>query len=186
MRAPIFAAVASARGKPWDAPSIAVLDAALDTLGVPSDTKGPTKTTSATGRALIKSFEGERLKAYPDPATGADPWTIGVGHTGPEVKPGMTITAAQSDAYLVADLARFERAVNKLAPETTQGQFDAMVSLAFNVGEGNLAKSTLLKLHNAGNNAGAAAEFSKWNKAAGRVMNGLTRRRAAEAELYRS
>lgn len=69
---------------------------------------------------------------------------------------------------------------------TTQHQFDAMVSFAYNVGIGNLTKSTLLKLHKAGNYAGAADEFATWNKAAGKVMAGLTKRRAAEAALYRS
>ncbi len=140
--------------------------------------------TSADGRALIKSFEGERLTAYADPATGGDPWTIGVGHTGPEVKRGLKITSAQSDAYLAADLARFEKAVNRLAPNTTQNQFDALVSFAFNVGERNLETSTLRRLHNAGDYAGAQAQFARWNKAAGKVMAGLTRRRAAEAALY--
>lgn len=141
------------------------------------------RATGERGRALIKEFEGLRLDAYPDPATGGEPWTIGVGHTG-GVKKGDRITEAQADAYLVSDLARFEKAVARLAPKTTQNQFDALVSLAFNVGEANLASSTLLKLHNAGDYPGAQAQFARWNRAAGRVMAGLTRRRAAEAALY--
>lgn len=139
---------------------------------------------SDKGLALIKEFEGLRLKAYPDPATGGEPWTIGVGHTG-GVRKGDVITEAQADALLRADLARFEAAVNKLAPVSTQDQFDALVSLAFNVGEGNLTSSTLLRKHNAADYDGAATEFARWNKAAGKVMAGLTRRRAAEASLYR-
>lgn len=141
---------------------------------------------SDRGIALIKAFEGERLTAYPDPATGGAPWTIGVGHTGPEVKKGMVISAAQSSAYLRADLARFEKSVAQLAPVTTQHQFDALVSLAFNIGAGNLRASTLLKLHNAREYAKAQAQFIRWNKANKKVMLGLTRRREAEAALYGS
>lgn len=143
------------------------------------------RTTSPAGRKLIRSFEGERLTAYPDPATGGDPWTIGVGHTGPEVKRGLKITEAQSAAYLIADLARFEAAVSVAAPVTTQAQFDAMVSLAFNIGSSAFAKSTLVKRHNAGDHEGAARQFVAWNRAAGKVMAGLTRRREAEARMYR-
>lgn len=143
------------------------------------------RTTSPAGRKAIRGFEGDRLTAYPDPATGGDPWTIGVGHTGPEVKRGMTITEAQSAAYLIADLAKFEAGVNNLCPVTTQAQFDALVSLSFNIGLGNLGKSTLVKKHNAGDYEGAARQFVVWNRAAGKVMAGLTRRREAEARMYR-
>ena len=143
------------------------------------------RVTSPAGRKAIRGFEGERLTAYPDPATGGDPWTIGVGHTGPEVKRGLTITEAQSAAYLVADLARFETAVNAATPVTTQAQFDAMVSLCFNIGASAFARSTLVKKHNAGDYDGAARQFVVWNRAAGRVMPGLTRRREAEARMYR-
>lgn len=135
--------------------------------------------------AKIKGFEGEKLAAYPDPGTGAAPWTIGVGHTGPDVRPGMTITAAQSTNLLRADLAKFEAGVAALAPTTTQGQFDALVSFAFNVGLTNLKGSTLLRKHNAGDYAGAADQFALWNKAAGKVLPGLVKRRAAEAQIYR-
>lgn len=142
--------------------------------------------TSDKGISLIREFEGERLHSYPDPATGGDPWTIGVGHTGPEVHRGMFITSDQSEAYLRSDLARFEKAVSRLAPKTTQSQFDALVSFAFNLGEDNLKSSTLLKKHNAGDFDGAKAQFLRWNRAAGKVMKGLTRRRQAEADLYAS
>lgn len=144
--------------------------------------------TSAKGIALIKEFEGERLTAYPDPATNGDPWTIGIGHTGPEVKRGLKITSAESEALLRADLITFEMGVESAAAmaQTTQNQFDALVAFSFNVGLGNLRSSTLLRKHNCRDFAGAALEFAKWNKANKKVMAGLTRRRAAEAALYAS
>lgn len=143
------------------------------------------RTISQAGIDLINQFEGLRLKAYPDPATGGAPWTIGVGHTG-GVRPGDVITEARADELLRQDLGRFDSAVNRLCPVTSQSQFDALVSFTFNCGEDNLETSTLRRLHNAGDYAGAAAQFGRWNKAAGKVMLGLTRRRAAEASMYRS
>lgn len=127
------------------------------------------------------------MKAYPDPATGGEPITIGYGHTQPGLKLGVVWTQAQADAALEADLARFARGVwNAIGEkETTQNRFDALVSFAFNVGLGNLLSSTLLRKHVAGDYAGAADQFIRWNKAAGKVLNGLTRRREAEAKLYR-
>lgn len=147
--------------------------------------------TSAAGIALIKQFEGLRLKAYPDPGSGGEPWTIGIGTTvypdGRKVRPGDTITEAQAEDFLRHDLARFEAAVSKLVGENaTQGQFDALVSFAYNVGPEALRTSTLLRLHNAGDYAGAAGQFARWSKAAGKTLPGLVRRRAAEAALYRS
>lgn len=135
--------------------------------------------------ALIKSFEGLRLVAYPDPATGGVPWTIGYGSTA-GVRRGDSITQAQAEAKLRADLASFEAGVARLVgtTPTTPGQFGALVAFAFNVGLGNLSSSTLLRKHKAGDHAGAALEFARWNKAAGAVMAGLTKRRAAEAALY--
>lgn len=97
----------------------------------------------------------------------------------------MTITHEQSQQLLSKDLVRFEKAVNRLGG-MTQSQFDAMVSLAFNIGEGAFAKSTLVRKHLARDFAGAAAEFSKWNKGGGKVLAGLVKRRAAEAKLYLS
>jgi len=138
--------------------------------------------TSSTGRALIRHAEGDKLTAYYCPA---GVLTIGVGHTGPDVKPGMRITQAQSDALLSADLAKFEKAVaNAVKVPLTQNQFDALVSFTYNLGEGNLRASTLLKRVNAGDMAAAAAEFAKWDKAGGKVLSGLTKRRAAEAALF--
>lgn len=141
---------------------------------------------SQRGIDLIKQFEGYSSKAYPDPATGGAPWTIGYGTTR-GVKPGMIITAEQAEKMLRDDVAKFESGVSSLitAP-TTQGQFDAMVSLAYNIGLGNFGKSTLLKKHNARCYTCAADQFRVWNRANGKVMNGLTKRRAAERQVYMS
>lgn len=141
---------------------------------------------SQRGIDLIKQFEGYSSKAYPDPATGGAPWTIGYGTT-KGVKPGMIITAEQAEKMLRGDVAKFESGVSSLitAP-TTQGQFDAMVSLAYNIGLGNFGKSTLLKKHNARCYTCAADQFRVWNRANGKVMNGLTKRRAAERQVYMS
>ena len=142
---------------------------------------------SGRGIALIEEAEGCRLTAYPDPGTGGAPWTVGVGHTGPDVHPGLVINKAQADALLRQDLARFERGVAALVAghATAQGQFDALVSFAFNLGLGALGGSSLLRLHKAGSFDAAAGEFGKWIHAGGRVLPGLVRRRAAEAALYR-
>ncbi len=134
------------------------------------------------GLELIKSFEGLRLKSY---RCSANVITIGWGSTGPHVKEGMTITKDQAEELLRSDLRRFEDAVAAAAPKATDNQFSAMVSLAFNIGIGALQRSTVLRRHLAGDHAGAADAFLMWNKAGGRVLAGLTRRREAEAALYR-
>ena len=148
--------------------------------------KLPRRRVSPAGLALIKQFEGCRLAAYPDPGTGDDPWTIGWGATGKGIGPGTVWTQKQADARLVADVARHAaevlRAIAK-AP-TTQGQFDALASFHYNTGA--IGKATLTRLHVAGDHAGAARQFARWVFAGGKVMQGLVRRRAAEAELYRS
>ena len=138
----------------------------------------------AAGLALLKSFEGCKLTAYPDPGTGGEPWTIGWGHTG-GVKRGDTCTQAQADAWLLQDLDRFEQAVERLVSvPLTQNQFDALTSFCYNVGAGALQQSTLLRKLNAGDYEGAQGQFARWNRAGGKEMPGLTRRRAAEAELF--
>ena len=144
-------------------------------------------THSDAARDLIAAFEGRRPQAYPDPATGGAPWTSGIGPTGPEVHKGLAWDDARIDAALDADLKHFDAGVAALigAAPTAQNEFDALVSFAFNLGLGNLGKSTLLSSHKAGDKAGAAIEFARWNRAGGRPMTGLTRRRAAEATLYR-
>jgi lysozyme len=148
--------------------------------------------TGPKGVALIQQFEGlhkvlpdGRVQAYPDPATGGDPWTIGWGSTGPDVRKGTVWTRAQCDARLLEHLAEFEGYVNGAIKTATQDQFDALVSFTYNLGPRNFRNSTLLKKHNAGDYIGASKEFGKWNKAAGKVMKGLTRRREAESRLYR-
>lgn len=138
--------------------------------------------TSSTGRDLIRRFEGEKLTTYVCPA---GVLTIGVGHTGPDVKRGSSITKEQSDALLVADLHKFEKAVaGAVKVSLTQNQFDACVSLAFNIGAGAFAGSTLVRLLNAGDYKGAAAQFERWTKANGKILTGLVRRRQAEKELF--
>lgn len=139
------------------------------------------------GLGLIKSFEGCELTSYRCPA---GVWTLGYGSTGPDIKAGMTWTLAQAEDRLRADLRKFERAVEALVDgKATPNQFSALVCFAYNVGVGALTKSTLLKRHKAGDHAGAAAQFMAWNKARvnGQLvpLKGLTRRRQAEADLYR-
>jgi len=152
---------------------------------VVSSVTAPVPSMNQAGIDLIKSFEGLELKAYPDPGTGGDPWTIGYGHTGPEVKPGLVWTQEEADAALVKDLDKFVSGVTALLTSSvTPNQFSALVSFAYNCGLANLKSSTLLKKVNAGDIAGAANEFPRWNKAAGKVLAGLTRRREAEKALF--
>ena len=142
------------------------------------------KITSPRGIGLIKQFEGLRLTAYQD-MVGV--WTIGYGHTGPDVKPGLTITQQQAEQLLINDLVQFERRVNDLVTvQINQNQFDALVSFAYNLGVGALQKSTLLRLLNAGSYKPAADEFPRWNRAGGNVVAGLTRRRYAERQIFLS
>lgn len=137
------------------------------------------------GLSLIKKFEGCRLEAYKD-AVGV--WTIGYGHTtaagSPEVKPGMRISQAEANLILVQDLKRFEDYVRRyLTAKVSNNAFAACVSFCFNVGPTNFAKSSVLKSINAGKMEEAARRLMLWNKAGGKILNGLTRRRAAEAAL---
>jgi len=141
---------------------------------------------SNNGLNLIKQFEGLRLNAYDD---GVGVWTIGYGTikypNGVRVKRGDKITQAQADQYIANDVATFERAVNMLVNvPLNQNQFDALVSFTYNLGATNLSASTLLKKLNSKDYNGAAGEFQKWNKAGGKVMTGLVRRRKAEMELF--
>lgn len=142
--------------------------------------------TSANGLAFIRDHEGCELTAYPDPGSGGEPWTIGVGHTG-GVKPGDTCTMAQAMAWLREDIQEAEAVVNRAVKVgLSQDQFDSLVSLVFNIGGGNFESSTLLKKINAMDFDGAANEFPRWNRAAGKVMAGLTKRRLAESALFQS
>lgn len=140
---------------------------------------------SPAGVALTKSAEGCELVAYPDPASGGSPFTIGWGHTGPDVTPGMKIAQSRAEALLMDDLARAAQVVNALVHVyLNQNQFDALCDFVFNVGAGNFRSSTLLRLINAGNFAAAADQFARWNLADGKVMPGLVTRRAAERVLF--
>lgn len=173
---PLFDAVRRIKGEALTKADVDAINAAL--AGAQGD---GSMHISTAGLALIKASEGLVLKAYLD-AVGV--LTIGYGSTGAHVKPGMVITEARAESLLLEDLARFEAAVRKLCPVTTQGQFDAMVSLSFNVGERAFEGSTLRRLHNAGNYVGAAAEFARWRFAGGKELPGLVKRRAAERALY--
>ncbi len=136
--------------------------------------------------AILRGAECCRLVAYPDPGSGAEPWTIGWGHTGPEVRRGLVWTQAQCDAQLQQDVAEHADQVARAigATPTTDNQFGAMVSLAYNIGIGNFRSSSVLRFHLQGLHHDAAAAFGAWNKGGGRVLPGLVRRRAAEAALY--
>jgi lysozyme len=151
---------------------------------------------NAAGLELVKSFEGLRLDAY---RCAAGVLTIGWGSTGPHVKEGMTISLEEAETLLKTDLARFERIVERATADvpTSDDQFSAMTSLCFNIGPGDpkpgphgpisgFLTSTVLKRHRLGNYLGASRAFLLWNKAKGQVLKGLTRRREAEAKLYRS
>ena len=135
---------------------------------------------------MIERDEGDRLTAYPDPGTGGDPWTVGYGHTGPDVTPGLTITEEQAKVLLAGDLHKFEEGVHEAigSVATTDGQFSAMVSLSYNIGLGNFSHSSVLRYHIAGQAQQAADAFLLWDKAAGRVLPGLVRRRRQEREAY--
>lgn len=144
------------------------------------------ESTGDKGVQLICQFEGLKLERYRD-AVGL--WTIGYGHLilKEEMEKLIKITTGDAKNILRKDLKRTETGVKKLLTlSVTQNQFDALVSFAFNLGLGNLKKSTLLKKVNAGDKEAAALQFKCWNKAGGRVLAGLTRRRDAEMRLFLS
>ncbi len=162
-----------------------------DALAPPPGANPPPRIGPA-GLALIRQFESCARRradgcyeAYPDPGTGGAPWTIGWGATGADIGPGTVWTRDQCDARMASDLERFEREVHRAIGQalTSQNQFDALVSFHYNTGA--IARATLTRLHKAGDFGRAAQEFARWNRAGGRVLAGLTRRRAAEAALYR-
>lgn len=133
--------------------------------------------------SLIKRFEGFEPEAYLCPA---GVWTIGYGQTG-GVKKDDRVTLQEAEQLLSDVLETFSAEVCQLLRvEVTQSQFDALVSFAYNVGLGALKDSTLLRKLNEGDKTGAAEEFERWNRGGGKVLAGLTRRRAAEKELFLS
>jgi GH24 family phage-related lysozyme (muramidase) len=145
--------------------------------------------TGERGLKLIKEFEGCKLTAYICPA---GVWTIGIGSTrysdGSAVKRGQTLANEEAALLLLSKtLASYEHAVNAIKVDLTQNEFDALVSLTYNIGARNLANSTLVKMLKAGNpKSEIALQFLRWDKAGGKPLAGLTRRRNAEAELFLS
>lgn len=142
--------------------------------------------TSPAGLDLIKEFEGLELTAYPDPGSGGDPYTIGYGHTGSDVYPGLVINIAFAEKLLEADLEKFENAVNDLIDvKLSQSEFDALVSFTYNTGTGALKESTLRRRLNAGEEKCPVfqQELPRWVNGANGPMPGLVRRREAEVEL---
>lgn len=213
-RKAIFDAVRRMIGRGFARGEVETLDGLLDGFegrtmpDTPSEPETPhvPQLVGVQGRDIIKRFEGcARLRpdglveAYPDPGsslarTGSgrgDPWTIGWGATGQDhfngglIGPGTVWTQEQCDTRLNRDLVKYARevAIALNGVPTSQAQFDALVSFHYNTGA--IGRATLTRKHKAGDFTGAAAEFKRWNKAAGRVLKGLTRRRAEEAALYR-
>lgn len=160
-----------------------------DHVGTRRIPASPPVKVSERGQQLIHSFEGFEAQAYPDPATKADPWTIGYGTTvypnGKSVRPGDRITAAQAADYFAHDLNAFTRTVlQAVEVPLNQNQLDALVSLTYNIGKQAFRRSTLLRKLNASDYQGAADEFLKWRRANGSVMQGLVNRRTAERKLF--
>lgn len=188
-RKPIFDAVRALRnGQRFTLAEVRLLDAAIDVAtSEDAPPPAPRRMVSAKGIDLIHSFEACRLQAYPDPGSkDGHPWTIGWGSTGPGIHKGVTWTQQQADERFAKDIACFAAKVDEMLGDapTTQHQFDALCSLAYNIGLKGLRGSTVLRLHKAGDYKGAARAFLMWNKNDGKVMRGLTRRRLAEADLY--
>ena len=155
-----------------------------DVLGIATDEMH----ISPSGIDLICNFEGKRLAAYDD---GVGVWTIGFGTTvypnGIKVMKGDTCTEAQAKTYMAHDLKKFEATVNKaVTVQLNQNQFDALVSLAYNIGTNAFSKSTLVKKLNANDIRGAADQFDVWVNAGGKRMQGLVNRRAKEKALFLS
>jgi lysozyme len=139
---------------------------------------------SDAGWALTKSFEGLALAAYADQG---GVWTIGYGHTGRGVYAGLTITEEQAEVFLHGDVAGTVAGVNRMVTAAIrQSQFDALLDFALNLGCATLLRSTLLRLVNAGDFAGAAEQFLLWDHVGGVVVPGLLRRRRAEVELFQA
>lgn len=193
----LFDAIRTVKGSPLTQADVDLINRALVHDIALSGYKG--LVLGSAGEALIHGFESLKLVAYKDPGSKnglpiTNGWGTTVGEDGKPIKLGEVWTKEKADRLWRRDVQIMERAVNTLIGNTptTQNQFDALVSFAYNVGpdmdndgkaEG-LGDSTLMKKHRARDYAGAKAEFAKWNKNDGIVMKGLTRRRAAEAELY--
>ena len=196
-RKTIFDTVRRMLGRGFRQKEVEALDLALDAAeGIPLQHPVPPSRSCRVSPAtiqLIKSFEGcARLRpdgmyeAYPDPATGGVPWTIGWGATGADIGPDTVWTKQECDARLEADIARHARDVAGALGDcpTTPAQFAALVSFHYNTGA--IHRATLTRLHRQGEFTLASEEFARWKYAGGRVLKGLVRRRQEEARLYRS
>lgn len=184
-RKPLFDALRPMLGGSISTEQVRLIDAAIDQgLGIrPAGLR-----LSREGEKLIHSFEKCRPKAYPDPGSkDGHPWTIGWGATGPGIYEGVVWTQEQADERFRRDIVARESQLNNMlaGAATTQNQFDAMLSLGYNIGMLALQGSTVMRRHKAGDFSGAADAFAMWNKNDGKVMNGLVRRRAEEAKMYR-
>ena len=156
--------------------------------------RAPESTWLVMASKIVREFEGcakvlpsGMVQSYPDPATGSKPWTIGWGSTGPDVTRATVWTQAQCDARLLHDLnSRFGPAVDKLCAGVPMSANEkaALVSFVYNLGEGRLEESTLLRKYRDGNVGGAGQEFLRWTYANGKQMKGLVRRREAERALF--
>lgn len=179
-----------------DPGNVLALDNLLDAFGVPRETAGDWVELASP---LVERFEGlarlipgGKVEAYPDPGTDGVPWTIGIGSTtdedGAPIAQGTVWPVERARKRFAAHLAEFGAGVDRLiaGKPTTAAQKAAMASLAYNIGLDAFGRSTVLKKHRAGDYSAAADAFALWNKAAGRVLPGLVRRRKAEADLYRS
>jgi lysozyme len=173
------ASLAFCPSPPWDYWGAGAVSGEVDSL---VKTLSPMN-VSAAGRAAIVTAEGGmKLTAYPDPP-GSGEYSIGVGHHGASA--GQVITAAQGWALFDADIATVEAAINAhVTVPLSQGQFDALADFVFNEGTGHFESSTLLKLLNAGDYAGAAAQFPRWDIASGQVNETLADRRQAEEQEF--
>lgn len=151
------------------------------------------KKSGAIAAAVTTVFigvEGLKLYAYPDPATKSYPWTACIGETrlpdGSPIRPGMTFTLDQCKAMLIARADEFGNAIERCVPSLLAApapRYVAHLSLAYNIGPGAYCKSSVARLQNAGQTRASCDAFLKWNKAAGMVMRGLTRRREHERAM---
>lgn len=189
-RKPLFDTIRRLLGRGFRQDEVDAIDRALDRAS--DNGAAAHRSIGPSGIALIKQFEGcarkrrdGMVEAYPDPASGGDPWTIGWGSTGSGIARGTVWTQAACDARLEADLARYAAEVEEALGDapTTRSQFDALVSFHYNTGA--IGRATLTRRHRQGDFAGAEREFDRWCFASGRKLKGLVRRRAAEAALYR-
>jgi len=188
-RKPIFDEVRLLLGRGFDQAEVVRLDAAIDrALGTASHTRQ----LGDAGRTLIRKWEGcarrradGRFEAYPDPGSAnGEPWTIGWGSTGPDIRKGVIWTQAECDARFDREIVRYVEEVAAALGDapTTRDQFDALVSFHYNTGA--IGRATLTRLHKAGRFAEAQAEFGQWIYNDGRAMDGLRNRRNDEAALY--